>query len=325
MRCSSRRGMRCSWPRSGVRPESCSGRPSAARSSASSPDTTAHAGAPRLRNERSSKPRMQASRQPLHCPGVGDELLAGRAARGATRSAPAAGVAAMPARAARATARAGPQASRCTRLRALARGQPSSGDHPHHRILVAALQPRQLHRRRRRHQSQPHARAQLVGQALGQCQTPAHPALVPAQHHRDLRLTEPLLPVQRAHQPRLFELAQPGCRHCSTTAAPWRRPHRARAPRPAAGDHDSSRAARTRLRPSNTSRLAPTRYACTGVSCPRRDIDSCISCCACGAHNRIDAKRFAQLARCQLQGRCRLARHAGAPMLPARPKTQIGR
>ena len=126
---------------------------------------------------------------------------------------------------------------------------------------------------------------------------------------RDLRLAELVLPVQRAHQPRLLELAQARRWRCSTTAAPSRRPHRARAPRPAASATTAARAARNRLRPSNSSSLSPTRYACTGVSCPsrrERQLHLLLRLRGAQPHRR---KRFAQLTRCQLQCPCLLAGH----------------
>ena len=53
-------------------------------------------------------------------------------------------------------------------------------------------------------------------------------------------------------------------------------------------DHDSACAARNRLMPSKISRSPPAlvRQACTGVSCPSFENDSCICSCTAGAHSR---------------------------------------
>ena len=193
--------------RSGARRGSWSGRRASRAARRARAQTMAHAGAPRLSSERSSSracrraaSRFIAQASATSCsPGV----RRGAPPLGAERRA-----AARPARAASATAPAAPRAASRT-SRAVCRVVSP-------RRVTTCATASWLQRCNRANStaavadtspSRTFAR-QLVRQALGQRQPAAHPALVPRQQLRDLRLVELVVPVQRAHQPGLLEVGQ---------------------------------------------------------------------------------------------------------------------
>ena len=92
--------------------------------------------------------------------------------------------------------------------RRLPRGQATPRDHLRRELLVAARQPPDLPRRGGRQQPQPDVRGDVLVEPLGQHQPPAHPALVASQQLGDLRLREPIVAIEGAHEPRLLEVRE---------------------------------------------------------------------------------------------------------------------
>lgn len=92
--------------------------------------------------------------------------------------------------------------------RRLPEGHPGARHDLGGRPLVATWQPGQGRRRAWREEPEPDVRLHRVVEPLRDEEPPGHPALVPREPPRDLRLREVVLPVQRANEPRLLELGE---------------------------------------------------------------------------------------------------------------------
>jgi len=93
--------------------------------------------------------------------------------------------------------------------RRLSAGEPGARNHLRCLLLVATWQPRHGRRGAGRDEAQPDVGLHGLVERLGQEEPAAHPALVARKAASDLRLREPVLPVQRPDEPRLLELGEP--------------------------------------------------------------------------------------------------------------------
>lgn len=90
----------------------------------------------------------------------------------------------------------------------LPNGEPAANHDRRRWSLVATWQRCESDRRARREHPQADVRLNGQIQRLDQQEAPADPALVPLETASDLALREPVLPVERAHEPGLLELGE---------------------------------------------------------------------------------------------------------------------